>query len=817
MFWVKQVRRAVAVALAAFIAASSLTAFQLISESASNKVAAADLSKFDAGRIIDDSVFFNRSTMNAADIQTFLNSKVSNCRSGYTCLKDYTESTNTIGSNPMCAAYNGGTNESSANIIYKVAQACGINPQVLIVTLQKEQGLVTDTWPSTSQYRSAMGALCPDTAPCDSTASGFFKQVYTGAYLFKRYTQPAGTGSGTDYSTRFDLMYPVGQTSNILYNPNAGCGTKPVYVSNQATHVLYVYTPYTPNQAALAAGYSASSDGCGAYGNRNFYQYFVDYFGSPFDSVPIGNIDNMQPVPGGVGVWGWALDPDTSNSISLHVYVDGSFATGITANASRPDIANSYNLGAAHGFGFTVPTSGGSHRVCVYALNTNSSGANKALGCYTINVGGSPVGSIENAQAQPGGIGIWGNAIDLDTVEPVWIHIYMDGQMVKGVLADQFRANLPTPGYGNNHGFAAFLPAGSGQHRVCAYAINAGAGSNTSLGCFDKTLTDNPFGAVENATTGLNKINVYGYAIDPNITDPIDIHVYVDGTMAGGFSAATQRNNLGILAAYGTQHGFGVTVPSSNGTHHVCVYGINVGSGSNSLIGCLDVTVGGSPIGRVENAQPAFASIDIWGWTFDQDTAAPTYVHVYVDGIMKGGFIANQSRPDLAGTIPSDYGVTHGFGVNVPASPGTHQVCVFGINVGVGSSTQIGCFSATVNGDPVGAIENIQVLGSAPDRRIGVWGYALDPDTTEPIMVHAYMKAGPLNSTAAFTMVGGFGAGTYRSDLASQFPYNGGSHAFGYESIPLPSTSGTYTLCIYGINVGVGATKQMACQSFVVP
>lgn len=817
MFWAKSIRGVIAAVCAVTFAVSALTVMEVVSTTSSDSASAADLSKFDAGRIIDDSVFFNKNTMTVSDIQTFLNSKVSSCRSGYTCLKDYSETTNSISANPMCSAYSGAANESSAQIIFKVANACGINPQVLIVTLQKEQGLITDTWPTASQYQAAMGALCPDTAPCDSTASGFFKQVYTGAYLFKRYTQPAGTGAGTDYSSRFDLMYPVGQTSNILYNPNADCGTKSVYVSNQATHVLYVYTPYTPNQAALAAGYGASSDGCGAYGNRNFYQYFVDYFGSPFDSVPIGNIDNMQPVPGGVGVWGWALDPDTSSSISLHVYVDGNFATGVGASISRPDIASTYGLGSLHGFGFTVPTSGGSHRVCVYALNTNSAGANKALGCYTINVGGSPVGSIENAQLQPGGIGIWGNAIDLDTTDTVWVHIYMDGQMVKGVLADQFRANLTTPGYGNNHGFGTLVQASVGKHNVCAYAINIGTGSNTAIGCFDITVTANPLGAVENATTGLNQVTVYGFALDPDSANPIDIHVYMDGSMVGGFSATTQRNDLGIYAAFGTQHGFGVTLPASNGAHHICVYGINTGPGSNSQIGCLDVTVGGSPIGNVDNGQPSFASINIWGWVYDLDTSSPTSVHVYVDGVMRGGFAANQVRPDLAAAIPNDYGTNHGFGVNVPASPGTHQVCVYGINIGIGSSTQIGCFSSTVSGDAVGAIENIQVVGSGADRRIGAWGYAVDPDTSEPIMVHAYLKAGPMNSTNPLTMVGGFGAGTYRADISSSFPYNGGSHAFGYESIPYPTSSGAYTLCIYGINVGLGSTKQLACQSFAIP
>ena len=51
------------------------------------------------------------------------------------------------------------------------------------------------------------------------------------------------------------------------------------YIQNQATANLYYYTPYQPNAAALRAGYG-EGDGCSAYGNRNFYQYFTDWFGS---------------------------------------------------------------------------------------------------------------------------------------------------------------------------------------------------------------------------------------------------------------------------------------------------------------------------------------------------------------------------------------------------------------------------------------------------------------------------------------------------------------------------------------------------------
>jgi len=239
---------------------------------ASDIVRTADLSKFQPGNIVSDSVFYDGNAMTEAQIQAFLNSKVTTCRSGYVCLKDKTDTTRAIAADAMCKAYAGGGVESAARIIFKVGQACGINPKALIVMLQKEQGLVTDTYPYDSQYKIAMGQGCPDTAACDSRYFGFFNQVYGAAWQLKRYGNPPGT---SNYFT----WYAPGKTWNVRYHPNVSCGTSPVYIANQATSALYYYTPYQPNAAALRAGYG-EGDGCSAYGNRNFYQYFTDWFGS---------------------------------------------------------------------------------------------------------------------------------------------------------------------------------------------------------------------------------------------------------------------------------------------------------------------------------------------------------------------------------------------------------------------------------------------------------------------------------------------------------------------------------------------------------
>lgn len=266
-------------------------------------VKTADLSAFQPGNIISDAAFYDRGTMTEAQIQSFLQSKVPSCQSGYVCLKDWYDTSRTTGADAMCGSYSGGIRERAAAIIYKVAQACGINPQVLIVMLQKEQGLVTHTWPSDWRYTIAMGQGCPDTAACDTRYYGFFNQVYGAAWQLKRYANPPGTSA-------YFTWFAPGKTWNVRWHPNASCGSAPVYIQNQATANLYYYTPYQPNAAALRAGYG-EGDGCSAYGNRNFYQYFTDWFAAAPVVLPtLTSLDQSSYVIGldtGGTLWGYPM------------------------------------------------------------------------------------------------------------------------------------------------------------------------------------------------------------------------------------------------------------------------------------------------------------------------------------------------------------------------------------------------------------------------------------------------------------------------------------------------------------------------------
>ena len=79
--------------LAAFFAIFSLLVAGLVVGSTPETSEAAEARNFDPGNIISDQLFYNDISMSAAAVQSVLNSRVSACRSGYTCLKDFRENT----------------------------------------------------------------------------------------------------------------------------------------------------------------------------------------------------------------------------------------------------------------------------------------------------------------------------------------------------------------------------------------------------------------------------------------------------------------------------------------------------------------------------------------------------------------------------------------------------------------------------------------------------------------------------------------------------------------------------------------------------
>ncbi len=230
---------------------------------------------FDPGYLISDDDFSNKNSMTEAEIKEFILSKNASCKpaSGKICLKDLRVNVTTL-SNKRGKAQ-GGTGLAPWTIFYRAAQGFGVNPQVLIVTLQKEQSGVTNAL-AQGTWDKALGFACPDNKPCDTNYKGFGNQVYYAANRLQEYIkEPSGFPRMQEFNAGKPLLLWTGKTS---------CPQVKLQVRNKSTAALYQYTPHTPNQAAINAFPDGPWPSCTAAGPLNF----VNYMWGWFDVEPAG-------------------------------------------------------------------------------------------------------------------------------------------------------------------------------------------------------------------------------------------------------------------------------------------------------------------------------------------------------------------------------------------------------------------------------------------------------------------------------------------------------------------------------------------------
>ncbi|MDO9510081.1 MAG: serine hydrolase, partial [Candidatus Magasanikbacteria bacterium] len=136
--------------------------------------------------------------------------------------------------------------KTAAQIIYESAQRNNVNPKFLLVTLQKEQSLITDDSPTQKQLDWATGyAVCDSCSMSDPKIQkhkGFAKQVDNAGGIIRWY-------------------YENKETSSFVKKINS-----PVFIDNQqvvpqswATAFLYTYTPHLQ-------------------GNKNFWRIWNNWF-----------------------------------------------------------------------------------------------------------------------------------------------------------------------------------------------------------------------------------------------------------------------------------------------------------------------------------------------------------------------------------------------------------------------------------------------------------------------------------------------------------------------------------------------------------
>jgi hypothetical protein len=272
------------------------------------------------------------------------------------------------------------------------------------------------------------------------------------------------------------------------------------------------------------------------------------------------------------------------------------------------------------------------------------------------------------------------------------VGIFVNGQPWAAGRANRSRPDLESAGLtSTDHGYSVPLQGlTTAPVDICVFAINVGPGTHRILGCRTIDARRTPFGSFDGLDVANNGIRVRGWAIDPDVATPIQLHLYLDGRFDRVVTASSSRPDVGAaFPGWGDEHGFDVHVPDLwVGEHEVCLFAINTGpGGDNPLLGCKRVRPRGEPFGSVDNLSRASSGIRVSGWVIDPDMVYPAEVRVYVDG-SPTTLLADRDRPDVGRAFPF-YGWWHGFDAVVPAAPGQHQVCVWGLNVAQGMSHRL--------------------------------------------------------------------------------------------------------------------------------
>ena len=313
----------------------------------------------------------------------------------------------------------------------------------------------------------------------------------------------------------------------------------------------------------------------------------------------------------------------------------------------------------------------------------------------------------------------------------------------------------------------------------------------------------NPIGQFETVTGGPGTVTAQGWALDPDTSGPVIVQMYLDGASNSAVWANQARPDVGTaFPAAGPDHGYSITMNATPGRHTACLYAINTGPGWSKSLGCRTVTVlTSNPFGQVESATGGRGTLTARGWAIDPNASGPIMVQMYIDGAANAITWANQPRADVGAVFPAA-GPNHGYSITMNATPGRHTACLYAINTGPGASTRLGCRTVNVlNSNPFGQVD----LVTAGPGTVTARGWAIDPDTSGPIIVQMYLD-GVSNSMVW--------ANQARPDVGTAFPASGPNHGY---TITMPASPGRHTLCLYAINTGPGASTGLGCRTVTAP
>jgi hypothetical protein len=266
---------------------------------------------------------------------------------------------------------------------------------------------------------------------------------------------------------------------------------------------------------------------------------------------------------------------------------------------------------------------------------------------------------------------------------------YVQTTLPRGDINSHFHAS-------GNHGYSKTLMLANGTNTVCAYAINVGAGNNTKLGCRTVSLDGSPLGGISSVTQKGNLATFTGWSFDYDAPDTgLTVVANVNGHYAGSVGSTVSRPDINA-AMHGTgNHGYSIKVRLPAGDSTVCLHALNQGPGNQSRLGCASFRVSLSPIGKLDSVTVQGNRALVTGWTFDFSDTTQAIGTVVDDN---GKHVAWGPTKVIRNDVNTTWSITgaHGFSYSIALSPGTNQVCAYGMNVGTGGGNSLlGCRSVS--------------------------------------------------------------------------------------------------------------------------
>lgn len=341
----------------------------------------------------------------------------------------------------------------------------------------------------------------------------------------------------------------------------------------------------------------------------------------------------------------------------------------------------------------------------------------------------------------------------------------------------------------------------------------AAAEDQPSVTAAAAAASHNPEGAMGAWAGGDGLIYFSGYAFDRDDFAATVITMYtLDGAIVGSQPARLRSPELD---PYGLPYKgvFGAFQAPSAGQHQLCMFVFNVGGGTDVLASCVNVQVPAkNPRGDIV-VDVVGSQIRVNGWLFDESNPAQSLAMWVVDnGQIVSSFVASGPSPYLYPYgVPGNHSFGHQF---TPGYSGSHDICVYGINVGFGQNAWVDCDTVSVtvpkvNNDPQGGL-TLDIYDVDQNGYLDVFidAYAFDPNDYNASINIGFFVNGNL--------VGPFSANQWSGYLA---PYGVfGNHGF-YEYIGEYETEiepGTHEVCLYAFNIGPGTSRLIQCESFTV-